>query len=228
MIDASVIIPFMDRDDRRPLFDYILQWARLRFRQVIVQEAPADAAQFCKSRLMNLAAQEATKNVLGFLDADCWVSDTHLLRCFRLAASSRRLIYPYTTLIRLNQEQTLLQLQIDPANPAAENSPIWNRRELKILGRAPGGMMFCNRTSFDAIGGWDEKYIEWGAEDSDFKRRMKEKFGRELRCVGHLYHLWHKPNENRPQANRDRYFNRLSRFDPPNEPTVLTDSQSGC
>ena len=64
--------------------------------------------------------------------------------------------------------------------------------------------MGMHRDSLLAIGGFDESYVGWGREDSDFVVRLIHKkttvrSGRLSTCVAHLWH--HEVSRNRLSVN---------------------------
>ena len=71
------------------------------------------------------------------------------------------------------------------------------------------------------IGGFDESYVGWGREDSDFVTRMLKagitvRSGRFATCVAHLFH----PERSRDQFSvNDDKFKKLLRSDTSYQPT---------
>lgn len=70
----------------------------------------------------------------------------------------------------------------------------------------------CNmsfwRTDFFDVNGYDEEFVGWGKEDSDFFHRllMKGVKNRRLKFAGIAYHLWHKLNSmDNLEKNTDYY-----------------------
>jgi GT2 family glycosyltransferase len=73
------------------------------------------------------------------------------------------------------------------------------------------------RSVWDAVGGFDERFIGWGWEDVAFKIAADTMAGNAMRLPGDLWHLWHhtSPENNHSSplflANRDlchRYIER--------------------
>lgn len=89
-----------------------------------------------------------------------------------------------------------------------------------------GGLLIVTREAWDAIGGYDETFIGWGYEDSDFNLRLLRYACEELgnpkgwdRLPGRAYHLWHprgssvKETAPRPES-KARYRQMLKDFEP--------------
>src|SRR5690606_4492067 len=72
------------------------------------------------------------------------------------------------------------------------------------------------RVVFEAVGGFDEGYRSWGAEDDAFWHAATLASGAPLRVPGAAYHLWHPPASTREgRAKYPLYFrngNRWLRF----------------
>jgi len=204
-LEASIVIPYKDRPGRAPLLEFVYAWACVRFAEVIVANAgPADGGTFNKSRLINQGMQQATKNVLGYLDADCVVGDAELNNAVLTASHNLRLVYPHKRFIRLTEEETTRILQTcDPHNDMTLTQVLPRRKPT-----TPGGFVLFQREIYDNIQ-MDEDYTEWGAEDNDFRDRSRAMFGKEIRMENTLMlHLWHPPNNNRPPENITRYHQK--------------------
>ncbi|MDO4320724.1 MAG: glycosyltransferase family 2 protein [Bacteroidales bacterium] len=72
----------------------------------------------------------------------------------------------------------------------------------------------CNmsyyRSDFDSVNGYDESFVGWGGEDSDFFRRLRLNgvYNRRLKFAGLTYHLWHRQNVNPDLKKNDDYSMR--------------------
>lgn len=160
---------------------------------------------FRAARIRNLALMKAFGEYVVMIDGDCVMPPNFILNHLSLAkddtmvAGSR---YLYT------KEFTASLLQ----DPESKIRALYQNVKFKTL---PLGLLRdCYQKSWDivrtcnlglwrknaiAIGGFDERYIGWGREDSDFVIRllgsgMRIRSGRYSVCVGHLYH---------PEQSRD-------------------------
>src|SRR5690606_36652312 len=72
------------------------------------------------------------------------------------------------------------------------------------------------RVVFEAVGGFDESYRGWGAEDDAFWHAATIAAGNPQRVAGAAYHLYHKPASTREERAKDpryiRNWNRWLRF----------------
>lgn len=204
VLPATIIIPWKDRDDRKPLFEFVLNWARCRFDQVIVA-ADTSPAPFCKSKLVNLAVSDARNAVVGVLDADSMVSGNQLSDSVSYAEKSGKLVYPYQHCLRLDNEQTQLLLKQNPTSPTFECSNYVWRTKNRRLPVTPGGFILIHRDLYTQVGGMCEEFVEWGCEDNHFRDSCRKAFGHEVRFGGYLYHMFHKSNPIRPMMNQILY-----------------------
>ena len=131
-----------------------------------------------KSKLINMAAQEATKAVLWIHDADCWVPFLEVMR----QVGDEEAIKPFREVWRLNADQTA-QLFSDGAVVCS--------RPKKRSNNWGGGSLIVRREKFLAIRGYDERFIGWGGEDNDFGDRVQQSL-RTAELSGVIcLHLWH-------------------------------------
>ncbi|HEX7708687.1 MAG TPA: galactosyltransferase-related protein [Thermoanaerobaculia bacterium] len=80
----------------------------------------------------------------------------------------------------------------------------------KVLQNAHGGSVAITSEGFDAIGGFDERFVGWGGEDNDFWDRAETL---ESTRFGYLplLHLWHGPQGEKQRSPAvDRYYNQLA------------------
>lgn len=80
-----------------------------------------------------------------------------------------------------------------------------------------GGGFYCKTSIFKQIGGFDEAYVGWGAEDCDFTERVIHAGARAKRWIKDpiLTHLWHPSNNTDPkqaEANMARLLELRKRI----------------
>ena len=68
-----------------------------------------------------------------------------------------------------------------------------------LLNRAFGsdypGTFGVRKSAFDKVGGYDERFAWWGADDHSFGITMQAMWGEPVWLPGVAYHLWHPPQE---------------------------------
>jgi hypothetical protein len=90
-------------------------------------------------------------------------------------------IRPHDRLWNLNKAQT--QLAGTKGPQAVRLTP----RASKLLG---GGLLVVSRQAWDRVGGYDERFIGWGHEDSALQTTLLAE-ARWDRIEGQAWHLWH-------------------------------------
>ena len=171
---------------------------------------PDDGFRLSRSR--NLAASKARGNWILFLDGDCVLPEYFLERHVTLADNmhfvfgSRKLLTPSETdYLQIGEDGSLniapyiqgrkfLSLQLGIFRK-------WPRRSWKQL---RGFLIGIDAKLFQVIAGFDESYVSWGLEDSDFAVRAIRaggflKDGRYANAVLHLYHP--EPSQQDKSAN---------------------------
>lgn len=90
----------------------------------------------------------------------------------------------------LNAKGTLVFLQRGPE--------AINRRLHLERYHAGGGLLLVTREAWQTVGGYDESFIGWGYEDSDFNLRLLRHAGWD-RVPGNAWHLYHGREDNKPR-----------------------------
>ncbi len=126
---------------------------------------------FHKTRLLNIAMRNATGEKVAPYDVDLIPIgrslDTHL----RLAlACDQMLVTGFRLMSRSRELLPDAELPLDGVVTAPENTPSALRKWLLDGERFGAVPMFCRRR-LEAVGGWDETFVGWGAEDQEVIER---------------------------------------------------------
>ncbi len=153
---------------------------------------------FRASRARNLAAMRANCDYLIFIDGDC-LAPPHFVAAHVRLADSKYLVSGGRVLLDANQSKYCMDLP-DDADALMDHWKFWDL-PLGILRdarpRAWRQARTCNlglpREAWLQIGGFDESYVGWGLEDSDFVVRAlhagcRIRNGRMATTVAHLAH----------------------------------------
>jgi hypothetical protein len=137
---------------------------------------------FNRSAARNEAARSAGPWDLAIIaDADCFLRPENVAAGLALAQVTGLAVMPFDRFTALTRGETSRALrgrltslpERDPVEPAP----------------APGGCIIVPRPLWDEVGGYDERFVGWGYEDSAFYVRL----GGAIRLPGRLWHLWHPP-----------------------------------
>ena len=173
---------------------------------------------FQLARCRNDGVRASTAPYLLFLDGDCLIPPDHL---WHHLARCRPGVVHAGFCVRLDK-MTSENIDVGAVRAGAflKLAP---RRQLKQLARLDrrsrlynlllhptkpklfGGNVGIYRTDFEAVNGYDENFVGWGAEDDDLRLRLRQS-GRRVRSIlrwTHTYHLWHPFGPTKPQRWRE-------------------------
>lgn len=149
----------------------------------------------------NRAAEAATGSVLVFLDVDC-IPSSKLTERYRAACSSMNCVLLSEVYYLSASESSDRDLfdKLDkvgsrhPSKPALPDNAIIKEHDHGELWGLAFGLKRC---VWEMVGGMDESYFGYGAEETDFGQRLK-KTGVELAWLGgarayHQHHTIHIP-----------------------------------
>ena len=147
-----------------------------------------DDTNFHKTGLLNYAVKnhpDYTHYVM--IDADSWI-DAGVVDNIHNHCDDAPLVFPYETCVYLTEAQTRRKCRHEIVDiPLRYNAGIPITRQT--------GLINCfSKETYEKVGGFDEDFVGWGAEDDAFVFKIRRVTGkRELRCKGGVVlHLWHK------------------------------------
>lgn len=156
---------------------------------------------FHKTGLLNYAVQnhpDYTHYVM--IDADSWI-DAGVVDNIHNHADDAPLVFPYGTCVYLSEAQTRRKCRHEIVDiPLRYNANIPITRQT--------GLINCfSKETYDKVGGFDEAFVGWGAEDDAFVFKIRRVTGkRELRCKGGaVLHMWHRKVNDRTYLESLRY-----------------------
>jgi hypothetical protein len=149
---------------------------------------------FNRSWAFNVGVKKTDKDILAFADTDIVMKKEELIHAIYNCIYLFDAVNPFKNgmidIIDLNVVNLFkISKKVD------DNIVGVNQRELN----PSSGLLFMKRCLFMSIGGWDEGFEGWGAEDNAFshKLKLKNKFITQLdySCF-HLPHPRHGPHDN--------------------------------
>jgi predicted glycosyltransferase involved in capsule biosynthesis len=151
--------------------------------------------KFNRSRTINKAVEQSVKSkMFGVFDIDLifplnFIKDT----------ISNDKLYIRNKLVYL------------PENETSINYNILNKKYNRSL---TAGSFFISTKIFKEVNGFDENYVGWGAEDSDFSRRIEQHIPRQFIHINTnilTYHQWHPDKskiETKEKTLNLQYYNK--------------------
>lgn len=126
---------------------------------------------------------------LCLLDADLLVPPDFLSRCLGVMQAGTRSLLPYREVFYLDKRSTDAAIQQRQAHPLSADlgSGYTGRR----FTTSQGGCIWVDASLYHAIGGHDEQFRGWGAEDREFWDRL-ERTETIQQLPGQLFHLHHQ------------------------------------
>jgi len=207
-----VLVPRRGDNGRRDqLWRYLKKhfWAPMADKYQVI-EGPQPFGPFNRSQAINNAARIAGNwDVAVVADGDSWVPPAQLDEAVRRARRNNKVVSAFTELWELSEDASnrIIARQAPPQTPVKPEKRQMNHRSICLV---------IPRVVFEAVGGFDEAYRGWGAEDDAFWHAVKLVAGEPERVTGKAYHLYHPPASTKAERAEDpiyiRNWNRWQRF----------------
>ncbi len=234
MKTASYILTYRSGNDtaRRANLDAVLTWlASFPLFEVIVVEQDrtptlhgalplADArvvfaynpGPFNKSWGFNVGARIASTQILGFADAD--VICASVGEATNAVARGIGVVNPYRRLIDLTEvESTQVRGGQFDLVPDRASGGSMNRAGIQEHIVFCGGIVFFQRNAFAHTGGWDERFVGWGAEDDAMTRKVQRARISATELDSHVAIHLHHARDNAHLQETPHYANNLRLLD---------------
>jgi hypothetical protein len=191
MTDGANVVVLVPRragvPERDRVWDYLKLWWK-RHTSWPVIEGHHYGGPFNRSRAINRAAQDAGSwDIAIIADADALVSEEQLAEGIRLARSADRYIVAFEIRNELAAEST--------ERIISGSSGDWGGMQYEQVRGACSAMNVINRTLWERVGGFDERFVGWGWEDVAFAHAADTFAGQDYQRVpGVLWHFYHPPS----------------------------------
>ena len=158
-----------------------------------------------KSALINKAVfEKCNTEYIAMIDNDCVLRDVTVEKL--LPSKECSIFIPYTSINFLREAHTR---QLITTGAFKQSKP---NQELHIS-RYTGGINVFSKEAFEKVGGFDEVFINWGAEDDAFHIKCKRLVGEIERTSEdiELLHLWHPSSKTMEYTQSKAYVNNKKR-----------------
>jgi len=151
---------------------------------------------WARAAACNAAARDAGDwDVALIADADTIPEPDVIRRAVGLAASIPGAVRPHDRLYALNQAQSRILAKRGPGRLKLSS------RQKTMLG---GGLLVVSRAAWEKVGGYDERFIGWGHEDSALHTTLLAEAHWD-RIEGRAWHLWHpRDHTDTPERRQNR------------------------
>lgn len=181
----QVILPWRDAGCayRRQHFDFLKDYYSQEF-DVILGD---NVGEFNRSAARNAGVDLTSSKVAVIIDADNYIPINQIHEAIKVASRSNRLVKPFSWFGYLTEESTALFYDFY-LNPVTEFSPTYVSPPENNFS---GGAYVMKKSLWQELGGMDEGFVGWGAEDDAFHLLCKNNAIGIRYVDGYDYHLYH-------------------------------------
>jgi len=171
--------------------------------------------EFMKSYSFNRGAEHATGSVFAFWDVDVLIDPKYIEKSYNIIVDGLYdHVYPFNgyfvAVEKLTFPKFLPKYDFEFLLGELQDRTLGYHNEYVAIGSniSPGGCNLISRSAFNKIGGYDERFIGWGFEDTDFIQRSRK--------VNKVIHLddfdaicWHLHHDNSKRLENPHYQNNI-------------------
>jgi len=171
------------------------------FNDIIYHNVAIEADYFCKSKILNSAINDKVDSkYIIMVDNDC-ILPSNGIELLETGLDNSSVFIPFRSINKLNEANTRQLVKNGDFIKVINNSPLH-------VSRYTGGFNLFTKETFDTVGGFDDEFQGWGAEDDAFLTKCQRIVGNVKRTMEdvELVHLYH-PSENKPDyLQSDQYM----------------------
>lgn len=166
---------------------------------------------FCKSKFINKGVAKARHDNILITDIDVVFVKNAILKGIQ-NLQDHCAVLPFSVIYYLNKST---------AEKILERKPIWQMPKVRLekqkkrirIGLKPNGMHLLTKEAWRKSGGYDERYVGWGSEDSAFLASLITMNEKEiLRLDAPAYHLWHPLDKTRHRKRDERVTHLTQKY----------------
>jgi hypothetical protein len=209
---VSIIIPFQtDHGPRAEAFEWIKKYYARVMPEAELCLGIINGEKINKSKAVNSAAKKATRDIFVIADADVVYDPNLIVEAIRLLKKGAWVV-PFTEVYNIEKQGTERLLNKEPKWPINVKSEECTKSNWVYDGFA-GKLFVISRENFDAVDGFDERFIGWGGEDDAFSHAVRTICGKIMNVQGKIFHLWHPSSNYQTNPNGIANGNLLNRYE---------------
>lgn len=201
----QIVIPWRDAGCtyRRHHFDFLVEYYSQEF-DVIISDNDGD---FNRSAARNAGVNKIESEIAVVIDADNYILHNQIHRAVERAKKIDRLVKPFHMFGYLTEDSTKLFYELYDT-PYIEFEPSYINPPEKDFN---GGAYIIKKSIWQGLGGMDEGFIGWGAEDDAFHILCKKKLGNVQVIFGNDLHLYHPAHRVTSEFNYNKLIKEYVR-----------------
>lgn len=199
----QIIIPWRDTGEpwRKRHLEFLIDYYSTEF-DIILGDNEGD---FNRSAARNYGVEKSESTVSVIIDADNYIPLDQIDTAIRWAARKNTLVKPFFWFGYLTEQSTETfydTFSLLDFDPEFIDSP---QKDFT------GGAYVIRKSIWQRLGGMDEGFIGWGAEDDAFHLLCKNNGLRTSYVQGHDYHLYHPAHRVTSEYNYDKLMKEYVR-----------------
>lgn len=207
MIKLLIVVPWRPQPHRIELFEIIINWYKIHFPgiEIYLSDRPGKYWNAAGSRNDGVKrAQELAVDVVIINDADTIPEFNPLIEAIQQCLKDNMVHNPYRYCKIYTKEHTRIFIERLKNNDFKMLEDLYTTN---ISNYSNGGVYVCTPDAWWSIGGQDEKFVQWGWEDSAFEIAHEVIKGVKLiKHDGTICSLGHKE-----QFHDEGYYNNYTR-----------------
>jgi N-terminal domain of galactosyltransferase len=199
---VSILLPISgDLGARGKAFGWVLKFYETVMPEAEICIGKHEGHPFSKSKAVNDAARKATRDIYVIADTDIIYNPKIIKKSIKLL-EDHAIVVPVSSRKLLTESSTKDLLKTTPSWPLKGN---YESGEMK---NTKGLLNVLHRRDFERVGGFDERFEGWGAEDSAFVDSVHYTCGKKAQLKYYAIHLWHPPaDKSNHRKNQKLYKN---------------------
>lgn len=201
----QIVIPWRDAGCtyRHHHFNFLVDYYSQEF-DIIISDNEGD---FNRSAARNLGVDRTESDIAVIIDADNYIPYDQIYQAIERATKMDKLVKPFYFFGYLTEESTNSFYEFYNI-PVIEFEPNYIDPPEKDF---TGGAYVMKKNIWQKIGGMDEGFIGWGAEDDAFHLLCKKKLGRIHTVLGYDFHLYHPAHRVTSEYNYNKLMKEYVR-----------------